>query len=60
MTNNILSLRKAGRLTCTWVRTGDARNPLVCVWTDGKARSVGTSKEASSPKITSGRMQRCA
>jgi hypothetical protein len=58
MTNNILTLKKAGRLTCTWVSTGDPRNPLACVWADCKGRS--SRKEASSPNQTSGRMQRCA
>lgn len=57
MTNNILTLQKAGRLTCTWVRTGDPRNPLACVWADGKARG---GKEASSPNDESGRMLLCA
>ena len=60
MTNNILSLQKAGRLTCTWVGTGDPRNPLTCVWTDGKARSDRKEASSSSPNNTSGRMQRCA
>jgi hypothetical protein len=60
MTNNILCLRKAGRLTCTWVGTGDPRNPLACVWTDGKAHSDCKEASASSPNKTSGRMLRCA
>jgi hypothetical protein len=58
MTNNILTLQRAGRLTCAWVPTGNPRNPLACVWADAKARSVSTA--ASSPKKESGRMPRCA
>jgi hypothetical protein len=59
VTNNILTLKKAGQLTCTWVRTGDPKTPLACVWADGKGRSA---KEASSSSANerSGRVLRCA
>jgi hypothetical protein len=32
MNNKPLTIRKAGRLTCVWVPTGDIRTPLACVW----------------------------
>lgn len=57
MTNTILNPKKAGRLTCTWVATGDAKTPLTCVWTQPKANS--SAKEAPSPD-SPGRMLRCA
>jgi hypothetical protein len=58
MTNNILTLQKAGRLTCTWVPTGNPHTPLACVWAEAKARSASTV--ASSPDYESGRMLLCA
>jgi hypothetical protein len=58
MTNKILTLKNAGRLTCTWIRTGDARTPLACVWAAGNVRSGG--KEASPRGHWAGRMERCA
>jgi hypothetical protein len=31
--NIVLSaIRNPGRLTCTWVPTGNARAPLACIW----------------------------
>ena len=33
MFNSVLTLKKAGRLTCAWLPTGDPRQPLACVWT---------------------------
>jgi hypothetical protein len=53
MTNKILSLRKAGRLTCTWVATGNPRNPLACVWAQADVRSAA---KTTSPKDDSGRL----
>jgi hypothetical protein len=39
--NIILStMRNSPQLTCVWVRTGDTRTPLACVW-----------KEASTPVV---------
>ena len=59
MTNKILTLRGVSPLACTWVGTGDTKNPLVCMWADGKARR--TPQAASSPnEKTSGRVPRCA
>ncbi len=58
MFKNTLTLQKAARLTCSWVRTGDPQRPLACVWADAKVRT--SSKAASSPKDESGRMPLCA
>jgi hypothetical protein len=58
MTNTILTLQRAARLTCFWVRTGNPRNPLACVWAETKPRS--NYKEASSSNNESGGMQLCA
>jgi hypothetical protein len=40
--------RNPGRLTCTWVPTGNARTPLACIWKDASA-SVGRT-DPSSPQ----------
>jgi hypothetical protein len=58
MFNNILTLQKPLRLTCSWVRTGNPRNPLACVWVKASARNNG--KVASSANDESGRMALCA
>jgi hypothetical protein len=58
MTNSILTLQRGARLTCFWVRTGNPRNPLVCVWAETKPRS--NYKESSSSNNESGGMQLCA
>ena len=58
MTNNILTLRKTGRLVCAWVATGNPRTPLACVWVDPDAR--GDTKAASSSNIPSGETALCA
>ena len=57
MFNSVLTLKKAGRLTCAWLPTGDPRQPLACVWT---ADSRNVAKAASSTKTDSGRMLVCA
>ena len=57
MSNNVLTLKKTGRLTCAWLPTGDPRQPLACVWT---ADSRNVAKAASSTKTDSGRMLVCA
>jgi len=31
--NKLHLIERSGRLTCNWVKTGDPRLPLVCVWT---------------------------
>jgi hypothetical protein len=58
MTNRILTLQKAGRLTCAWVPTGNPRNPLACVWAETAVRV--SAKAAPSSNDNSGRMPRCA
>ena len=57
MFKNILNLQKNGRLTCSWVRTGNPHQPLACIWGDTPVRSTSA---ASSPKDESGRMSLCA
>jgi hypothetical protein len=37
MNNKLLTIRKAARVTCAWVPTGDIRTPLACVWVDADA-----------------------
>jgi hypothetical protein len=58
MNNNILTLQKPFRLTYFWVRTGNPRSPLACVWVGTNARS--TCKEASSSNDELGGMLLCA
>jgi hypothetical protein len=58
MTNKILTLRTTGRLTCTWVPTGNPRNPLACVWTETAARNSSTA--APSSNANSRRVPLCA
>ena len=58
MFNNILTLQRPIRLTCFWVRTGNPRNPLACVWVDTNVCS--NPKEASSSNNKSGGMLLCA
>jgi hypothetical protein len=57
MTNKLYLMKRNGRLTCKWVRTGDPRLPLVCVWIESK-----TTQTVSTPHATdgSGRMHQCA
>jgi hypothetical protein len=43
--NNILStVQETGRVTCTWVSTGNSKSPLSCVWIEVE------SSLASSPR----------
>jgi hypothetical protein len=58
MFNKILTLNKTSRLICRWVATGNARNPLACVWAETNTR--GAAKAAPSPKDESGSMPLCA
>jgi hypothetical protein len=46
--NIILSaMRNSPQLTRVWVRTGDARTPLACVWKEASA-PVGPASQSSS------------
>ncbi|HVJ07557.1 MAG TPA: hypothetical protein VM554_04185 [Acidisarcina sp.] len=39
--------RRPQGVSCVWVPTGNARQPLVCVWIDAETKSVaGNSREA--------------
>jgi hypothetical protein len=57
MFNNVLTFKKAGRLTCAWLPTGDPRHPLTCIWT---VDPRSAAKAASSTTTDSGRMLVCA
>ena len=59
MTNKILTLRLPARLTCTWVSTGNPRNPLACVWAE-TIPPRQAAKKPSPSNANSGRMPRCA
>jgi hypothetical protein len=46
--NNILSaMRNSPQLTRVWVRTGDAKTPLVCVWKDASLTLVERTDPSS-------------
>lgn len=45
--NKLCLIRKPVRLTCTWVRTGDAKRPLACVWTGLKAAPAAPSASSA-------------
>jgi hypothetical protein len=57
MKNKLHLVPKTVRLTCTWVRTGDVKNPLTCVWVEMAApRAVSTASADSE----AGRLHLCA
>jgi hypothetical protein len=58
MFNNILTLHKPLRLTCFWVRTGNPRNPLACVWMESNAQNNGIAASSANEEL--GGMLRCA
>jgi hypothetical protein len=37
MNNKILTIPNAGRMTCVWIPTGDAKMPLARVWVKADA-----------------------
>jgi hypothetical protein len=39
--------RNCPQLTCVWVRTGDARTPLACVWKEASAPVVEFANQSS-------------
>lgn len=57
MMNRLFLIQKAGRLTCRWVQTGDAKTPLACVWTASKAPAVAATESFPDE---SGRIHLCA
>ena len=57
MINKLYLVQKTVSLTCTWVRTGNPRMPLACVWTDSKAQQAVSTASFTDE---SGRMHRCA
>jgi hypothetical protein len=57
MSNKLHLMRKAVRLACIWVPTGDARRPLACVWVEANtARGASTVPSAD----LAGRVHLCA
>jgi len=58
MFNNILTIQKTARLTCSWVHTGNPQNPLACVWAETTPQK--TCKQATSSTDESGRLLLCA
>jgi hypothetical protein len=58
--NIILStMRNSPQLTCVWVRTGDTRTPLACVWKEAPAPVMELANQ-SSPEDDPGRIGLCA
>jgi hypothetical protein len=46
--NIILStMRNSPQLTCVWVRTGDTRTPLACVWKEAPAPVMELANQSS-------------
>lgn len=50
-------VQKTVSLTCNWVPTGEARNPLICVWTGSK---IAEDANSASSTDNAGRMHLCA
>jgi hypothetical protein len=48
MNNKLFTFRKTGRMTCTWVSTGDAKMPLACVWVDAETYRTASAASSSS------------
>jgi hypothetical protein len=57
MKNKLHLIPKTVRLTCTWVRTGDPKNPLACVWTEAATPRAVSAAPAGSE---TGRLYQCA
>jgi hypothetical protein len=43
----LTAIRNSPQLTCVWVRTGDARTPLACVWKQASAPVVELANQSS-------------
>lgn len=41
--NKMHLVRTNVRLFCTWVPTGDARNPLICIWTPANSAQADSA-----------------
>ena len=55
--NNVFFMQRTGRLTCSWVQTGDPKIPFACVWAGSKtAQAVPSVLSADD----NGRLPRCA
>lgn len=52
MTNTIVKFPVANRVPCAWIRTGNPRQPLACVWIDADRRRL-TASDAIPPTFHS-------
>lgn len=43
MNNTIFKFPIANRVSCAWIRTGNPRQPLACVWIDADRRRLTAS-----------------
>jgi len=57
MKNNLYLVKKNVHLTLTWVLTGDARNPLICIWVETGTPGTVVAAPADSE---AGRLHLCA
>ena len=57
MKKKLYLVPKTVRLTCSWVATGDAKNPLVCVWATVETPSLASAAIVNSEEV---RMHLCA
>jgi hypothetical protein len=59
MNNKLFTIRKTGRMTCTWVSTGDAKAPLACVWVEAEAPEAASraffSKDEAGGRVSAPR-----
>lgn len=58
MYNINLTLHKPRRLSCVWLRTGNLRTPLTCVWMESNLQHNDIA--ATSSNEDSGRLPLCA
>ncbi len=43
----LTAIRNSPQLTCVWVRTGDPRRPLACVWKEASAPAAELENQSS-------------
>jgi hypothetical protein len=47
MSKALYTFQKVNSITCVWIRTGDPRQPLVCLWVDANPRNPNAVRAAS-------------
>jgi hypothetical protein len=57
MKNKLHLIQRTARLTCIWVPTSDARNPLACVWNAAKTPMATSAVTVNSEET---RLHLCA